>query len=316
MSTGFPLVPRDLKRAVSILHVLEHRGLASHLRRAGPRFVGPCPIHGGDNPRAFVVHPDKNLWYCFSRCQDGGDLIDLVRRLDQASFHQALRTLAALAHSAPAPIAYQPPRHRCPTAEPFRPYTRRLPLDPNAPFLRAKGIRPATARTFQAGEYDGNGFLRDCVAVRLHDPHGNPLGYAGRHLLDLDCRRYGKWKLPPRMPKSKILFNFHRVRQRLATTGVVLVECPWGVMRLAQIGVPALALLGTALSPAQRKLIVHAKRVLILLDADTAGHSAAPRILHALATHTHTSIAHLPNGRDPDDLTDLDLHRAVQPLYA
>jgi len=310
--TGLHLDPRALKCAVSIFQVLDARGLAGQLRRSGPRLVGPCPLHGGDNPHAFVVHPDKNLWYCFTGCRGGGDVIDLVQRLDHASFPEALRTLAGLArNAAPADPASDP----TPNAAAFRAYTRALPLDASTPFLRAKGIDPSTARAFETGAYAGTGFLHRCVAVRLHDTGGAPIGYAGRHLHPDDCRRFGKWKLPPRLPKHQLLFNLHRVRRDLAMTGVVLVECPWGVMRLAQLGVPAVALLGTALSRPQRDLLASATRVLILLDGDPAGRAAAHHILDALPSRTRTRIAHLPDGCDPDDLDGHELRRAVLPLH-
>ena len=39
-----------LKRRVSIETVLTAEGLAASLKRRGQRLVGPCPVHGGDNP--------------------------------------------------------------------------------------------------------------------------------------------------------------------------------------------------------------------------------------------------------------------------
>ncbi len=53
-----------LKRTVSIERVLTAKGLATSLKRRGQRLVGPCPLHGGDNPHAFVVDLARDLWYC------------------------------------------------------------------------------------------------------------------------------------------------------------------------------------------------------------------------------------------------------------
>ena len=71
----------DLKRSVSIATVLTAEGLATSLKRRGQRLVGPCPVHGGDNPQAFVVDLDRDLWYCFTRCQGGGDVVELAHTL-------------------------------------------------------------------------------------------------------------------------------------------------------------------------------------------------------------------------------------------
>ena len=308
-----------LKSSVSVLQVLEARGLGGRLRRSGRNMVGTCPVHGGDNPNAFVVNLSKNVWFCFTGCQRGGDVIDLVRCLDHVSFPCALRTLGALANEAPPPSVdlHAPPAyHHAPAAAPFRPFTRSLPLDPRAALLQAKGILPATARVFETGAYHGSGFLRACVGVRLHDLRGAPLGYAGRRLLEVDIDRYGKWKVPSKLPKREILFNYHRIRHRLRRSGVVVVECPWGVMRLHQIGIPAVALLGTSLSPTQRQLLFAASRILLMLDADSAGVAAAKRIHRDLRHVTDVRLARLPPGCDPDDLSDHHLEAAAAPLAA
>ena len=298
MTSAASLDFRFLKSRVSIERVLAARGLLAPMRRNGDNLVGPCPIHQGDSTTAFVVSTAKDLWHCFTGCRAGGDVVDLVRRLDSSDYRSTALYLAALAGSAHlATRAVSTPR-------PFRPFTARLNLDPDVGFLAAKGIHPATAGVFDAGAYPGSGFLRGCIAVRLHDQQGQPLGYAGR-VLDPDRARTGKWRLPARLPKQELLFNFHRVSQRFEH-GLVLVEDPWSVMRLAQIGVPAVALLGTTLSNQQAELLAPATHVLIMLDGDQAGRSAS-RELRSRLSRAQTAVADLPDGHDPDQLSDHDL---------
>lgn len=300
-----------LKQTVTIERVLAIRGLDRHLRRRRDRLVGPCPLHGGDNPNAFVVSLSRNLWYCFTRCDAGGDVIELVRRLDRSNYREVADYLASLAGLSPVPPKVPPPvQHRT-----FVPFVKRLHLDPEAPLLRRKGIRPATSRRFEAGAYHYAGFLAGCVAVRLHDHLGRPLGYAGRRLDPDQARRYGKWKLPSGLPKSQILYNFHRVRQALGK-GLVVVECPWGVMRLSQIEAPAVALLGTHLSTAQRDLLCLTPRVILMLDGDRAGRKAARRIEQELSRHVEVRAIKLPNDLDPDDLFDDELIALIAPLLS
>lgn len=296
---------------MSIEQILASRGLLDALTPRGGRLVGPCPVHGGDNPRAFVVDRRKGLWRCFTHCDGGGDVVELVRRLDRCGYREAAETLASLAGT--VPVSTSPPAAFAPPRPLFHPYTRRLNLDPNASLLRRKSITPDTARRFEVGAYHGRGFLEGCVGVRLHDSNGLPLGYAGRRLDPELLRRLGKWKLPPALPKSHLLYNLHRVRPRLSTAHLALVECPWGVMRLAQLRLPAVALLGTSLSEPQISLLAHASKVVLLLDGDDAGRLATTRIQARLGTHK-TTIAHLPDGLDPDDLTDLDLASLLHPL--
>lgn len=290
---------RDLKTRVPIEHVLSDLGVMAGFRMQGDKLVGPCPIHRGDSNTAFVVTRSRNLWYCFTRCRSGGDVVDLVRRLRGCSYQNTARYLADLSGVPPPPAVTLPP---------FVPFTARMTLDPRSPFLGQKQIRPDTARAFEAGVYHGRGFLQGCVAVRLHDPSGQPLGYAGRILDPERILRDGKWRLPPRFPKASVLFNYHRVAAQLHQ-GIVLVEDPWSVMRLAQIGIPALALLGTTLFKAQYAHIKRAPRILLMLDGDAAGRVATHNLRLSLAsTGPRVGSVMLPDGIDPDQLSDRELH--------
>ena len=300
-----------LKRSVSIETVLTAEGLAASLKRRGQRLVGPCPVHGGDNPQAFVVDLARDLWYCFTRCQGGGDVVELVRRMHRVGYRQSALYLATLAQAAPPP-----PGPTASPKKPFRPYTRCLRLDPLAPLLQQKGIQPETAQRFEAGGYDGPGFLQGCLAVRLHDPQARPLGYAGRRLDPQPARRYGKWKFPPRLPKREILYGYHHIATQ-RHQGLVVVEGPWGVMRLMQIGFPAVALLGIQLSSAQFQLLCRASRIVLMLDGDEAGRSASRKIANALTQHTNVQVhrIELAPGCDPDNLNDTDLRHRLHPFF-
>lgn len=303
-----------LKR-FSIEQLLLDRGLLSQCRRRGDRITGPCPMHGGDNPNAFVVTRSRNLWYCFSRCQTGGDVIDLLARLDAVDRITAARRLAGILPPHHTSVRTQPtaalPKA---SARLFRPFTRSIKLDPHAPFLKRKGILPATARLFDTGQWLGKGWLAGCIAVRLHDPNGLPLGYAARRLLYSPGSSVPKWKLPPALPKNNILYAWHRAASQRHRP-LAVVECPWAVMRLHQLRLPAVALLGTAISKPQRDLIGTAKRVIIMLDGDTAGQLAAHRIARKLASHTDVHIVRLPPGCDPDDLADPQLSSMLASFF-
>jgi len=296
---------KRLKQTVTIEQVLADRGLLDLLSKRGARLVGPCPLHGGDNPTAFVVDTHRNIWHCFTGCASGGDIVEMARRLCDGTFSGAARYLARLAGNEMQHRFTAEPR-RSPL--PFLPFTRRLPLDPKTAFLAQKGITPQTARRYEVGTYHGLGMLEGCVGVRLFDPEGRPLGYAGRRLDPGDVKTRGKWVFPPRLPKKTLLYGYHQVRH-LAHRPLVVVECPWGVLRLAQLAIPAVALLGTSLSQNQCKLLSNWTRIFLLLDGDRAGKRATESIQGRLP---HAISASLPNGCDPDDLSD-DRLRDVLP---
>lgn len=290
----------ELRRLVGIEQVLQERGILDRLVRQGCRLVGPCPVHGGDNPGAFVADTRRDIWNCFTACP-GGDVVELVRCLDRATYAEVARTLRDMAQRR-GTSPPRPTRAPAPQPEPFRPYTRRLSLDPDHPFLAARGIRVETAQRFETGAWHGTGMLEGTVAVRLHDPHGQPLGYAGRRL---QPGVRGKWVFPPRLPKGRLLYGWHHVP---CHEKLVIVEGPWEVLRLHQLGIPAVALLGTHVSPDQIHLLA-GSRCTVLLDGDRAGRLAAPQVARALGAH----LLNLPDDRDPADLDDHDLAELLHP---
>lgn len=294
-----------LKEAVSIEQVLAQRGLLDGLRLRGHQLVGACPVHGGDNPRAFVVDRHKGLWRCFTICDGGGDVVELIRRLDHVGYSEVARRL--MTYTTLPPVQLPPPRPA--SSRPFRPFLRKLTLDPHAPLLRQKQILPETARSFEVGAWHGGGMLTNCVAFRLRDPTGRPLGYAGRRTNLEQAHQRSKWVFPPRLPKSQLLYGF--IQANLSSAhGLVAVECPWGVLRLAQLSVPAVALLGTSMSAAQMELLLRAPRLVVLMDGDRAGRQASRMIAQRLP---NTTVVDMPDHRDPDELSDADLARLVRP---
>jgi DNA primase len=298
-----------LKSRVSIAAVLQDKGLITAFIKRADQLVGPCPLHGGDNPNAFVISLSKNIWHCFTQCNAGGDVVKLVRRLDSKTYRQTAAYLASLANTPKASSLV----HQTRITKAFRPFTKSLTLNPSTPWLNKKGISSLTANRFEAGAYYAPGFLNGCIGVRLHDLQGHPIGYAGRRLHPKHVQLYGKWKLPPALPKSTLLYNFHRLSSNTHKP-LVIVEGPWAVMRLAQLNIPAVALLGIHLSPTQRDLLRRFHSVILMLDGDCAGRRATTRIQNAFEPYTKVHTITLPLDHDPDDLTDDQLSSITQHL--
>jgi DNA primase len=147
--------------------------------------------------------------------------------------------------------------------------------------------------------------------VRLHDIQGRPIGYAARLLLPDQIARFGKWRFPKYCPKAHILYNAHRA-QPFRHHGILVVECPWAAMRLAQAGFPnTVALLGTQLFDDHTEWLTKAPGILLLLDGDTPGRHASAHIAHRLRTRTTVYTHLLPDHKEPEDLSDQDLEAIV-----
>ncbi|GAA3086589.1 DNA primase [Kribbella aluminosa] len=59
----------------------------------GGNLKGLCPFHDEKSP-SFNVTPARGFFYCFG-CQEGGDVIDFIQKVDQITFSEAVETLAA-----------------------------------------------------------------------------------------------------------------------------------------------------------------------------------------------------------------------------
>ncbi|WP_405057444.1 DNA primase [Kribbella sp. NBC_01505] len=59
----------------------------------GGSLKGLCPFHDEKSP-SFNVTPARGFFYCFG-CQEGGDVIDFIQKIDQITFHEAVETLAS-----------------------------------------------------------------------------------------------------------------------------------------------------------------------------------------------------------------------------
>lgn len=297
-----------LKTRLKIGQILSEYGLDRKLKRRGDRLYGPCPIHGGDNPTAFRVDLAEGIWRCFTHC-GGGDLVELTAQINRCTYAQTARVLSSLvAHRyETASLPVEQSHSNC-KKRVFTPFRYRLTLNPHSPFLQGKKrIAINTAIHFEAGTSNRSSFLKGMIGVRLHDMRGSPLGYCGRRLNPGEINRYGKWRFPINFPKNRILFNAHR-SIFFKRNGIVIVECPWAAMRLTQAGFPnVVALLGTSLSSLQIEWFIGVPAVLLMLDGDEAGRKAVPFIAKKLSSITKVASYNLPDGLEPEDLSDYEL---------
>lgn len=91
-------------RAVRIEKEIHHRNIK--LRRASAtESEGPCPVCGGRD--RFSINSHKQVFNCRG-CGRGGDIIELVRLLDDCGFDQACQTLTRQDRPAPAAKPAEP----------------------------------------------------------------------------------------------------------------------------------------------------------------------------------------------------------------
>jgi DNA primase len=164
--------------------------------------------------------------------------------------------------------------------------------------LAERSIDAETIQHFGIGYNRGASSMADRIVIPIHDETGILVAYAGRAV----DRTEPKHRLPARFRKSLALFNLHRATA--AGKSVVVVEGFFDCFKVHQAGLPCVvALMGCSLSPRQEELLqAHFQEVVLFLDGDKAGRSAATTIASRLVSKVSTKLVRIPIGSQPDQL--------------
>ena len=329
----------QIRATVGIEAVLTEVYGLTNLKRDGDKLVGPCPVHNGDSPRAFHADLKKNIWHCFSRCQRGGNVLDLVSLTDGISIREAGLKLQErfLGEGEPPPSRAGPPAPTTPA--PTAPTASKAPeknpaisielkLRGDHPHLTdVRKLTPETASHFGVG-FCSHGTLRGTIAIPIHDDAGALVAYAGRRLKHDEVETFGKYKFPKGLKKELVLYNLHRASGAGREKGLVLVEGFFAVMALHQAGFDhVVAAMGCELSDHQVELLSAFPEVVLLFDGDEAGCAATAAAREKLCGKTRVRTIQLRADLKPDELPVralkwlvngvqlLDLHEVIYRPY-
>jgi DNA primase len=296
--------------------VLANYGIRLH-RLDSEYLRGRCPLpaHTSKGSRqSFIVNMQKNAWACHSdSCvaarggRIGGNVLDFVSAMENCSIREAALKLQDCF------IVVPPLRpSKCPARQPAEatapltagennkplPFTLRQ-IDPSHPYLAERGITAETVHHFGIGYNRGAGSMAGRIVIPIHDENGLLVAYAGRAV----DKTQPKYSFPARFRKSLVLFNLHRA----ATAGksVVVVEGFFDCFKVQQAGLPCVvALMGCSLSLRQEDLLRERfQEVVLFLDGDHAGRTAAITIAKRLVSKVSTRLVEIPSGNQPDELS-------------
>jgi len=139
---------------------------------------------------------------------------------------------------------------------------------------------------------------QDMITIPVHSPDGMPIGFVGRSI-------EGKqFKNTPGLPKSKTLFNLHRVK---TADRVYVVESSFDAIRLDQVGFIAVATLGANVSNSQVELLKkYFNDIIVIADNDEAGGNMKTKIIEKLGSRV--SVINLDSKyKDIGDMDDSDI---------
>ena len=84
---------QDIDKIRKKVDIVELVSRYVNLKDSGNSYKGVCPFHE-DNDPSLTVDPTKKLWHCFG-CGAGGDVFNFLMKIENLSFPDAVRELAA-----------------------------------------------------------------------------------------------------------------------------------------------------------------------------------------------------------------------------
>jgi DNA primase len=157
-------------------------------------------------------------------------------------------------------------------------------------YFSGRLITEASVRKFQLGYSD----KRDMVTIPVHSPDGMCVGFVGRSVEGKE------FKNSPKLPKSKTLFNIHRVK---TSREVYVVESSFDAIRLDQCGMPAVATLGASVNGTQIELLQkYFNEIIVIADNDEAGGNMKNKLVEKLGSRV--TVVQL--NKEYKDIGDMD----------
>ncbi|MCP4408277.1 MAG: hypothetical protein GY807_11055 [Gammaproteobacteria bacterium] len=180
--------------------------------------------------------------------------------------------------------------------EPMQPLGFKLKLDQGHEYGQERGLSASTIARFEMG-YCSRGLMKNRWCIPLHDSAGELIGYCGRWVDDELSGDEPRYKMPPDFNTRAYLFNLHRVCA-MGHNQVVIVEGIFDAIRLHEMGVPAVALLGTSMSATQAELLGNVS-VTATVMLDGGADKARMAVVDRLAQVMFVRSVMLPAGEDP-----------------
>lgn len=317
--------PEFIKRQINdetIKHILESSG-ARNIALNGDAYRSTCPLHGGDNPTAFVWNTQNGLWFCHTGDCGGGDIFDFVAQLNDLSIdHEFKDIVKKTAEMLGIDISTMDIGER---ASQWARETRDW-LD----FISRKqrAVNPEydlskLGTMFRLNEY--RGFDADTLKkfdVRYSKELNRivvPIQNEDGQIVGATCRAVDgtipKWIHRPKSLKtSELLYNLHNV---VSTTGgqcsIIVVEGVIDVWKHRTHDI--VATYGAHLADEQIDLLMkYFVAVCLMYDNDKAGHQATIKAIEKLKNKTNLYVFDWSGmtEKDPGELESIDMERFIK----
>lgn len=322
------------------------------LKRSGANFVGVCPFHDDSHP-SMSVSSKLGIFHCFS-CKAGGNAIKFIQDYEKISFPEAVEKLAGMYNFAlqytGAKVQerseekkvlgilnayYQSCLYQNPAAVKYL-HDRGLSEQSIRKFgLGYAGASAQTIRVLQNEEIPPQDALNagavkqnerglyasfiERITFPIYNHASKLVGFGGRTISG-NPAKYVNSPQCALFDKSKIFYAFDLAKKSaIAKKTLIITEGYMDVIMLHQAGIDnAVAVLGTALTPAHLPLIKRAElNVVLSFDGDAAGINAAIKSARLLCLNKiDSSVAIIGGGADPADMIAAGKVRELEQIYA
>lgn len=281
------------------------------LTRKGKSLLGLCPFHEDHHP-SLSVNPEKQYFTCFA-CGEKGDVIHFLQKIEGVSFGEAVRKLTG-------DKGQMTVNRKRPTgdrdAKQLSTVTCQLSTESFLDLLlpAASGdsdltptwldFEVGTSPAMVSGEWKA---MRNRLVFPIRNEEGMLVGFGARRLTETPgSPKYINSPTSELYRKNEILYGLHTARKAISEKQyAILVEGYKDVLAMHAAGFSnTVALCGTALCDGHIALLKkYTSRVLVMLDADTAGRNASEKAVSLLRMQgIRAHGVELPEGEDPDSL--------------
>jgi DNA primase len=243
----------------------------------GNDFIIYCPYHNNSRTPAGEIAKDSGLFFCFG-CQTTKNLEEFIMFTTGRSYFETVRYIKSKEtetniENAVNRAMYAPPDFVQYDEVLIKRLNNQALESPRAMrYYSGRSITEDSVKKFWLGYSE----KQDMVTIPVHSPDGMTIGFVGRSVEGKE------FKNTPGLPKSKILFNLHRVK---TSSIIYVVESSFDAIRLDQVGFPAVATLGANVSVSQIKLLEkYFNNVVLVADNDEAGSIMKDKLIEKLGS--------------------------------
>jgi len=260
-----------------------------------------CPFHNNNRTPAGEIDKNNGTFFCFS-CHHVADLVEFVMHTSGRSYFESIRFIKTKETQQDLERDINQKLVTKPDFVPFdeliikRLHNGLLASDRPKDYFKYRKISTSSWSKFSLGYSE----KQDMVTVPVHSPDGMSVGFVGRSIEGKE------FKNTPGLPKAKTLFNLNRVK---TADRVYVVESSFDAIRLDQVGLPAVATLGSNVSNLQIELLQkYFNNIIVIADNDEAGGNMKTKIIEKLGSRV--SVIQLNKEyKDIGDMSDEDIKK-------